>query len=198
MSQDKLEGKAHCSYVCSKMDNQIYAVGTEYITENGNTRTSVNGCTEISVVIREGCAFSCISGSLFTQLHEKVGLKMYSVELDSFMYKNKVINVLGETFILMQLRDVAFWWRVLIVKVEVARGVELYPMVVLGRDFCKDCCVEIKRTGRNSVLYDMAYKIPYNKISTCGCITPECVCRLPRLECVSTPYTHTEEQETWD
>ena len=58
-------------------------------------------------------------------------------------------------------------WRVLVVKVEVAIGVELYPMVALGRDFCNDYYIEINQAGRNSVLYDMSYKIPYNKISMC-------------------------------
>ena len=89
------------------MNNQIYAVGAEYVTENGNTRASVNGCAEISVIIREGCKFSCISESLFAKLHENVGLKIYSVETESFMYK-KIYKRSRETWILIQWRDVAF------------------------------------------------------------------------------------------
>ena len=92
-----------------------------------------------------------------------------------------------------------FWWKVLVVKVEVAMGVELYRMVVLGRDFCNDCYIEINQAGRNSVLYDMSYKIPYHRISMCGCIVPECACRLPQLEYVPTPHKYIDEPvETWD
>ena len=72
MSQDKFKGRAQFSYICSKMNNQIYATEVEYVTENGNTRARVNGCAETSVIIRGGYEFSCISESLFTKLQERV------------------------------------------------------------------------------------------------------------------------------
>ena len=79
------------------MKDQIYAVGVEYVTENGNTTASVNGCTETSVKIREECKLSCISESLFIKLRERVGLEVHPVEIEFFMYKNKTINILEET-----------------------------------------------------------------------------------------------------
>ena len=73
----------------------------------------------------------------------------------------------------------------MIIKVEVAIGAELYPVVVLGGDFCNECYVELSPVGRNSILYDMSYKTSNKTIRMCECITPECACKIPQLE-----YTH--------
>ena len=71
LSQNKQNGEAQLSYIFSNMKDQIYAVGVDYVSENGNTTASVNGCTETSVKIREECKLSCISESLFIKLRKR-------------------------------------------------------------------------------------------------------------------------------
>ena len=181
------------------MEDTIFALGAEYVTENHNTTAIVNGCADISVKGRKNCAFSCISESLFLQLQKKVNLEMESVDIDYFYYKNKRIPILGLTHILIKWKHVSFWWKVRIIQVEVAIGVELHPVVILGKDFYETCVDHVRPLGRNCALYQMEYRIPYPKFTMCNCVT---LCECPRPQLISVNKKHrsldNEQEESWE
>ena len=176
----------------------IRAIGCEYVSEKGNTEATVNGRQNVPMRIREEFFSSCITESLYNLLTTQTELSLENNTLTECSYKGRKGVILGMTRINIGLKQLSFRWTVYVIRLPIALGINLEPMLILGNDFWQTRRVQLHRVHGYGVLHEISYEIPYSLLKLCGCIGGLCNCRLVRFEYSRPHHRERQDEENWD
>ncbi len=161
-------------------DRKFFVCGNQFVGSDHATTTTVNLKEDTPTYFRKRCPHSFISSNLFCQLLSEPNhsVQFRFARRRMIFFNNFRIPIMGKADIKLRFKQVSLSRTVYIANLQVS-GVDLPSILVLGKDFIKECRVQI--TEVSTTLGMLYYQIPAEAVQYCPCPLLYCSCRKPEI-----------------